>query len=75
MVANTAWWQGELVEARDHSKRGLSLYRFEQHRAGDVSYGQDSGVCCGWIGALTLWVLGYPDQAVADHGEDGGAGP
>ena len=64
MVANTAWWQGELVEAREHSKRGLSLYRFEQHRAGDVSYGQDSGVCCGWIGALSLWVLGYPDQAV-----------
>ena len=64
MLANTAWWQGDVVQAQEHSKRGLALYRFEQHRASDVSYGQDSGVCCGWIGALSLWVLGYPDQAV-----------
>ena len=64
MLANTAWWQGELADAQEHSRRGLALYRVEQYRASDVSYGQDSGVCCGWIGALSLWVLGYPDQAV-----------
>ncbi|HTI75660.1 MAG TPA: AAA family ATPase [Mycobacterium sp.] len=64
MLANTAWWAGELAEAREHSEAGLSLYDSQVHRAGEVSYGQDSGVCCGWIGALTSWVLGYPDQAV-----------
>jgi predicted ATPase len=64
MVANTAWWAGDLTEAREHSQIGLSLYRSEQHRASDVSYGQDTGVCCGWIGALASWVLGYPDQAL-----------
>ncbi|OBB15863.1 hypothetical protein A5662_06490 [Mycobacteriaceae bacterium 1482268.1] len=64
MVANTAWWQGVLTEARDHSRRGLSYYRFEQPGLSDVNYGQDSGVCCGWIGALSLWVLGFPDQAL-----------
>jgi predicted ATPase len=64
MVANTAWWAGELIVAREHSQLGLSLYGAQSHRAGEVSYGQDSGVCCGWIGALTTWVLGYPDQAV-----------
>jgi predicted ATPase len=53
-----------LAEAREHSEAGLSLYDSQVHRAGEVSYGQDSGVCCGWIGALTSWVLGYPDQAV-----------
>lgn len=64
MLANTAWWQGDLKEALDHSREGLAIYNPEQHRASLVSYGQDSGVCCGWIRALTKWVLGYPDQAV-----------
>jgi class 3 adenylate cyclase/predicted ATPase len=69
MLANTALWQGEVTEAHDHGRRGIALYRFERHRVGDVSYGQDSAVCCGWIGALCLWVLGYPDQAVRAMGE------
>src|SRR5262249_35592262 len=29
-----------------------------------VSYGQDSGVVCGLLGAQTLWMLGYPGQAL-----------
>jgi predicted ATPase len=66
MLANTAWAQGELVQAQAHCRQGLAFYDPEQHRASVVSYGQDSGVVCGWIGALTLWVLGYPDQAL--HG-------
>jgi class 3 adenylate cyclase/predicted ATPase len=66
MLANTAWWQGQFSEAQDHSERGLAVYDPRQHRASVVSYGQDSGVVCGWIAALTLWVLGYPDQAL--HG-------
>jgi predicted ATPase len=28
-----------------------------------VRYGQDSGVVCRIFGAVTLWLLGYPDQA------------
>jgi predicted ATPase len=64
MLANTAWWQGELVQAQVHCRQGLACYDSEQHRVSAVSYGQDSGVACGWIGALTLWVLGYPDQAL-----------
>jgi class 3 adenylate cyclase/predicted ATPase len=64
MLANTAWWQGELVQAQAHAKQGLAFYDSEQHRASAVRYGQDSGVACGWIGALTLWMLGYPDQAL-----------
>jgi predicted ATPase len=63
MLANTAWWQGELADAQAHCRQGLASYDPEQHRASMVSYGQDSGVACGWIEALTLWVLGYPDQA------------
>jgi predicted ATPase len=64
MLANTAWWQGELAQAQVHSRQGLACYDPAQHRASAVSYGQDSGVNCGYLGALTLWVLGYPDQAL-----------
>jgi class 3 adenylate cyclase/predicted ATPase len=64
MLANTAWWQGELAQAQVHSRQGLACYDPAQHRASAVRYGQDSGVNCGYLGALTLWVLGYPDQAL-----------
>ena len=64
MLANTAWAQGELVQAQAHCRQGLAFYDSEQHGANAVSYGQDSGVVCGWIRALTLWMLGYPDQAL-----------
>jgi predicted ATPase len=64
MLANTAWWQGELVEAQAHAKQGLACYDPAQHRAHAVSYGQDSGVACGILGAVTLWMLGSPDQAL-----------
>jgi class 3 adenylate cyclase/predicted ATPase len=63
MLANTALWQGELADAQAHCRQGLEIYDPKQHRASVISYGQDSGVVCGWIEALTLWVLGYPDQA------------
>jgi class 3 adenylate cyclase/predicted ATPase len=64
MVANTAWWQGELVEAQAHFQQGLAFYDPAQHRVSAVSYGQDSGVVCGIMGAVALWMLGYPDQAL-----------
>jgi len=64
MLGNIAWWQGELVQAHAHLKAALALYDPEQHRADAMRYGQDSGVACGIIRALILWILGYPDQAL-----------
>jgi predicted ATPase len=69
MLGNTAWWQGELVQAHAHLKAALALYDPERDRAQAMRYGQDSGVACGIIGALTLWSLGYPDQALQDMEE------
>ena len=31
MRANTAWWQGELVEAQAHCRQGLAFYDPVQH--------------------------------------------
>jgi predicted ATPase len=64
MLGNTAWWQGELAQAYAHVKAALALYDPERHRAQAVRYGQDSGVMCGLLEALILWMLGYPDQAL-----------
>jgi predicted ATPase len=64
MLGNTAWWQGELAQTQAHVQAALALYDPEQHRVHAVRYGADSGVFCGVLGALTLWMLGYPDQAL-----------
>jgi predicted ATPase/class 3 adenylate cyclase len=63
MVGNIAWFQGELTQAQTHVQEALAHYDPEQHRTHAVRYGQDSGVTCGILGALILWMLGYPDQA------------
>jgi predicted ATPase len=64
MLGYIAWWQGELVQAQAHAKQGLAFYDPAQHRTLAVSYGQDTGVVCGIMVALPLWMLGYPDQAL-----------
>jgi class 3 adenylate cyclase/predicted ATPase len=64
MLAYTAWWQGDVIDVRDHSAQGLALYNWDQHRTCVVSYIQDSGVLCGYLSAFADWVLGYPTRAV-----------
>jgi predicted ATPase len=54
---------GELVSARAHLDQGIALYDPQQHRAHAFLYGQDPGVAIRCYAALTLWLLGYPDQA------------
>jgi class 3 adenylate cyclase/predicted ATPase len=64
MLAYTAWWQGDLIDVRNHSAQGLAFYNRDQYRTCVVSYIQDSGVLCGYLSALADWVLGYPTRAV-----------
>jgi predicted ATPase len=60
----TLLFLGELTLARAHLERGMALYDPQQHRSLAVLYGHDPGVCCRGLGALTLWLLGYPEQAL-----------
>ena len=57
---------GDLAAARSHLHQGLRLYEPQRHHAHVSLYsGHDPGVCCHMHTAKVLWLLGYPDQAVA----------
>jgi class 3 adenylate cyclase/predicted ATPase len=56
---------GALPAARQHLEVGIARYTPEQRRAPAFRIGHDPGVACRVHAALTLWVLGYPAQALA----------
>ena len=58
-------WIGALPAARQHLEVGIALYMPDQRRAPVFRMGQDLGVGCRLYTALALWLLGYPEQALA----------
>jgi predicted ATPase len=64
VLGQTLAFLGEFSAAHAHLAREMTLYDLEQHRAFASLYGQDQGVICRSWEALTLWSLGYPDQAL-----------
>jgi predicted ATPase len=71
LEAHHALWtslfsSGELAAARAHQEQGGLLYDPQRHRTYASLYsGHDPGVCCRYRGAPVLWLLGYPEQALA----------
>jgi predicted ATPase len=63
-LGNTSYWIGELLSARKHLEKAVSLYDLERHRTLTFSFGVDAGVNSLSYAARTLWLLGYPDQAL-----------
>ena len=67
---HAAWpvllYGGEFLLCRKHTEQGLALYDPHEHRSHALRYaGHDPGVCCRYHGGLALWLLGWPDQAMA----------
>jgi predicted ATPase/class 3 adenylate cyclase len=56
---------GALPAARLHLEEGIARYTPDQRRAPVFRIGQDLGVACRAFAALTLWLQGYPEQALA----------
>ena len=56
---------GVLPAARLHLEAGSARYTPDQRRAPVFRIGQDLGVACQANAARTLWLLGYPEQALA----------
>jgi predicted ATPase len=63
MLGNIVFWRGELVMARAHLEEGLALYHAHQSGVHAMLSVRDPGVEMQGFAALTLWFLGYPDQA------------
>jgi class 3 adenylate cyclase len=66
---HSAWatwlFAGEFGRSQDHIRQGIALYDPDKHRHHALMYaGHDPGVCGRGQGAVSLWALGYPDQAV-----------
>jgi predicted ATPase len=66
---HAAWatliFRGDLDSSQEHVRRGLQLYDREAHGDHAILYGgHDPAVCGTGQGAMALWMLGYPDQAV-----------
>ena len=63
-LGSTLWPLGELVSAWTHLEEVMALYDPPKHRSLAFLYGADPGVACLSYAAWSLWMLGYPDQAL-----------
>ena len=61
----TWFYLGALPAARQHLEEGIARYTPDQRRALVFRMGHDPGVACRAYAAGTLWLLGYPEQALA----------
>jgi class 3 adenylate cyclase/predicted ATPase len=57
---------GDVAEGHAHLDRGIALYDAAQQRPLATRFGVDSGVSTFALRAVALWVLGYPEVALAD---------
>jgi tetratricopeptide (TPR) repeat protein len=66
--ADWAWgcsrfFKGQFTEAHASLERGRGSYDLQKHRTLAFQFGQDPCVSCLCFDTMTLWALGYPDQA------------
>ena len=61
----TQYALGKWRSVCEHTDQGLFLYRPEHFSHAFVYGGHDSGVCAAAKQGISLWMLGFPDQALA----------
>ena len=59
-------FKGEFVQARMHLDRAITLYDPAAHRPLAALFGQDNKMAALTFRSWALWLLGYPDAALAD---------
>jgi predicted ATPase len=62
-LGTSLYWLGEFVPARQHLEPGWTLATAHVSPGYIAQYGEAPGLVCQLYGVLTLWLLGYPDQA------------
>jgi predicted ATPase len=64
LMACTLFHQGEFSRATQQAQHGVDLYDPHQHAVLVAQYGENPAVGChGWA-ALSMWCMGYVDQAL-----------
>jgi predicted ATPase len=64
VLGSTLFWVRDFTQARAQLEQGVTFYDPVQHRSLAFAYGQDPRVVCQCYAVWTLWMLGYPDQAL-----------
>jgi predicted ATPase len=57
---------GDIAGGRAHHDRAIALYDPAEHRVLATRFGQDVRMALFSFRSLALWILGYPDRALAD---------
>jgi tetratricopeptide (TPR) repeat protein len=57
---------GSIQEGRDHLDRAIALYDPGEHQSVAARFGVDIGVSILCYRSIALWLLGYPEAALAD---------
>ena len=63
-LGNISLYLGEPTQARTHLEQAISLYDPQRHNTHILLFGHDPEVSCLASLSHTLWILGYPDQAL-----------
>jgi class 3 adenylate cyclase/tetratricopeptide (TPR) repeat protein len=69
MLGASLFYLGDLIAARAHLEEGIALYEKPADRGQVITLGADPGARCLAWAAWTLWILGYPAQALARMNE------
>jgi hypothetical protein len=59
-------YTGDIVEGRAHYDRAVALYDPAEHRPLATRFGQDARVTTLSYRSLVLWILGFPEAALAE---------
>jgi tetratricopeptide (TPR) repeat protein len=65
-MGHTLLLTGEIAAAQAHYSQGFAPYEPAKHRPFATRFGQDISVSILGFRQLALWLLGYPDAALAD---------
>jgi predicted ATPase len=65
-VGSSATLRGDIVEGREHLDQSIMFYDAAEHRQLAARFGEDQKVAHLCWRAWTLWMLGYPDNALED---------
>jgi predicted ATPase len=63
-MGDTLFQMGDLLRAKEHLEKAISLYDFGTHQTLALRFGVDAGVNGLSYSASMFWLLGYPNQAL-----------